>query len=82
MQYKLPFYVNKYNAVQVSSRDHCRVHSSHDRRSVHCCMSAGMEQVHSRGQSTVITVDIFKSGITFCADQGIVAGHGSHGRHF
>ena len=33
-----------------------------------------MEQVHSRGQSAVITVDIFKPDITFCADQCIVAG--------
>ena len=41
-----------------------------------------MELVHSRSQSKVITVDIFKPGITFCADQCIVAGHGNHGRHF
>ena len=33
-----------------------------------------MEQVHSRDQSTVITVDIFKPDIAFCADQCIVAG--------
>ena len=51
-----------------------KLHSSHDHRSEHCCMSTGMEQVHSRGQSTVITVDIFKPDITFCADQCIVAG--------
>ena len=41
-----------------------------------------MELVHSRSQSTAITVDIFKPGITFCADQCIVAGDGNHGRHF
>ena len=71
-----------------------KLHSSHDHRSEHCCRSTGMEQVHSRGQSTVITVDIFKPISRFVQISALLqvnrygassftkSIYGNHGRHF